>query len=81
MKTAEEILRERFPKTPSKSKLAKDMMKAMVEYTQQFIQNRAKNLQQPVVMPSLPDGLVEGSNCDNNYKKGWEDCWNKFKGQ
>lgn len=34
----------------------------------------------PVVMPSLPDGLVEGSNCDDNYRQGWIDCWNKIKG-
>lgn len=39
-----------------------------------------EQLRQPLVMPSLPDGLIEGSNCDDNYKQGWLDCWHKVKG-
>lgn len=30
------------------------------------------------IMPELPDGLVEGSNCDDNFKAGWIACWEKF---
>ena len=32
----------------------------------------------PPVMPSLPDGLDEDSNCDHNFRLGWETCWQKL---
>lgn len=32
------------------------------------------------VMPSLPDGLDDNSNCDHNFKLGWIACWEKLKG-
>jgi hypothetical protein len=38
-------------------------------------------LNKALVMPALPIGLIEGSNCDDNFKAGWIACWNAIKGQ
>jgi hypothetical protein len=38
----------------------------------------AKNCSIPPVMPSLPDGLDNDSNCDHNFRLGWEACWQKL---
>ena len=32
------------------------------------------------VMPSLPDGLDDDSNCDHNFKLGWIACWKALTG-
>ena len=53
-----------------------DVEKILIEYAQY----KVNEFNKPDVMPPLPDRLVEGSNCDDNYKKGWIDCWNKVKG-
>lgn len=31
------------------------------------------------VMPKLPDGLDDDSNCDHNFKLGWIACWKKLQ--
>jgi hypothetical protein len=30
------------------------------------------------IMPSLPDGLDDDSDCDHNFRLGWEACWQKL---
>jgi len=45
----------------------KEMWDAFYEYE--------KELSQFGVMPSLPDGLDDNSNCDHNFKLGWIACW------
>ncbi len=37
-------------------------------------------LRQFGVMPSLPDGLDDDSNCDHNFKLGWIACWKALTG-
>lgn len=44
-----------------------------------FQKNNAPKSQKFSFMPPLPDGLICGSNCDDNYKNGWIDCWNELQ--
>lgn len=45
-----------------------------------YANQAVKNCNAPVVMPSLPDGLDDDSNCDQNFKLGWIACWKALTG-
>jgi len=49
-------------------------------YMEGLIDGRNLALRQFAVMPSLPDGLDDDSNCDHNFKLGWIACWKALTG-
>ena len=49
-------------------------------YMEGLLDGRNLALRQFGVMPSLPDGLDDDSNCDHNFKLGWIACWEALTG-
>ena len=49
-------------------------------YMEGLIDGRNLALRRFGVMPSLPDGLDDDSNCDHNFKLGWIACWKALTG-
>jgi hypothetical protein len=54
-----------------------NIIKSMLSNLQKVVN---KNCNKPAVMPSLPDGLDDDSNCDHNFKLGWIACWKALTG-
>lgn len=81
MKTAEHILDvngfdfEAFKYENEYS--AKNLLLAMKEYAKYYHETEVKKLNIANVMPALPE-LNEDSNCDHNFRLGWEACWQKL---
>ena len=53
----------------------------MIEHiAEQMEMYHAEQLRLSAVMPSLPEGLDDDSNCDHNFKLGWIACWKALTG-